>query len=87
MGDRAGAAAAFSAILAGTLVMNAALFRQDRITHVFRAIVEGWTRGREADAFFAVHWEEQWDRPLAELRAAMHVAPSRYSRPDVALAA
>jgi ubiquinone biosynthesis protein Coq4 len=87
MGDRAGAAAAFSAILAGTVVMNAALFRQDRITHVFRALVEGWGRGQAADPFFAVRWEEQWDRPLTDLRAAMHVGPSRYSRPEVALAA
>jgi ubiquinone biosynthesis protein Coq4 len=87
MGDRAGAAAAFSAILAGTVVMNAALFRQDRITHVFRALVEGWSRGQAADAFFAVRWEEQWDRPLAEVRANLRVPPSRYTQPDVALAA
>lgn len=82
MGDRAGAAAAFSAILAGTTVLNAALFRQDRITHTFRALVEGWTRGQAAEPFFAVHWEEQWDRPLAELRHALSVGPSRYSRSE-----
>jgi len=82
MGDRAGAAAAFSAILAGTTVLHAALFRQDRITHFMRALVEGWTRGQAAEPFFAVRWEEQWDRPLTELRRAMSVGPSRYARTD-----
>lgn len=82
MGDRAGAAAAFSAILAGTTVLHAALIRQDRITHTFRALVEGWTRGQAAEPFFAVHWEEQWDRPLVDLRRALHVGPSRYARAD-----
>lgn len=76
MGDRAGTAAAFSAILAGGLVLHAALFRPDRITHFFRAIVEGWHRGREAKPFFAVRWEEQWDRPLAAIRTELGVSTS-----------
>jgi ubiquinone biosynthesis protein Coq4 len=80
MGDRAGAAAAFSAILAGTTMLHAALFRQDRITHFFRALVEGWSRGQAADPFFAVRWEEQWDRPLDEVRRSLGVPPSRYTR-------
>ncbi len=84
MGDRAGSAAAFAAILAGTTVLHAALFRQDRITHFFRALVEGWSRGQLADSFFAVRWEEQWDRPLADVRRALSVGPSRYSRPEPA---
>ncbi len=83
MGDRAGAAAAFSAILAGTTILHAALFRQDRITHFFRALVEGWHRGQAAQPFFAVRWEEQWDRPLADLRRALDVTPARASRADV----
>lgn len=82
MGDRAGSAAAFAAILAGTTVLHAALFRQDRITHFFRALVEGWTRGQAAEPFFALRWEEQWDRPLADLRRALGVGPSRYSRTE-----
>jgi ubiquinone biosynthesis protein Coq4 len=80
MGDRAGSAAAFSAILAGTLVLHAALFRQDRITHFFRALVEGWTRGQQAEPFFAVRWEEQWDRPLTDVRRELGVGPSRYAQ-------
>ena len=87
MGDRAGSAAAFSAILAGTTVLHAALFRQDRITHFFRALVEGWTRGQAADSFFAVRWEEQWDRPLADVRASLRVGPSRSADTATALAA
>ena len=83
MGDRAGAAAAFSAILAGTTILHAALFRQDRITHFFRALVEGWHRGQAAQPFFAVRWEEQWDRPLADLRRALDVTSLRTARADV----
>jgi ubiquinone biosynthesis protein COQ4 len=88
MGDRAGSAAAFSAILGGTTVLHAALFRQDRITHTFRALVEGWTRGQAADSFFAVRWEAQWDRPLADVRQELGVVPSRLARSEgAALAA
>lgn len=75
MGDRAGSVAAFSAILAGGLVLHGALFRSDRLIHFLRAIVEGWHLGRQAAPFFAVRWEEMWDRPLAEVRAELGIAP------------
>lgn len=74
MGDHAGSAAAFSAILAGGLVLHAALFRPDRITHFFRAIIEGWHRGQAAAPFFTVRWEEQWDRPLESIRRELGVS-------------
>ncbi len=73
MGDRAASAIGFSAILASTMLLHAALFRQDRITHFYRALFDGWTRGRAAKPFFAMRWEEQWDRPLAELRQELSV--------------
>lgn len=73
MGDRAGAAAGFSAILAGGLVLHGALFRQDRIPHFIRAIVDGWHRGQRAQPFFPVRWEEQWDRPLTAIREELGV--------------
>jgi ubiquinone biosynthesis protein COQ4 len=75
MGDRAASAIGFSAILAGTMLLHAALFRQDRITHFYRALFDGWTRGRAARPFFAVRWEEQWDRPLEEIRQELAVPP------------
>lgn len=75
MGDRAASAIGFSAILASTMLLHAALFRQDRITHFYRALFDGWTRGRGSKPFFAVRWEEQWDRPLADIRHELGVPP------------
>jgi ubiquinone biosynthesis protein COQ4 len=75
MGDRAASAIGFTAILASTMLMHAALFRQDRITHFYRALFDGWTRGRAAKPFFAMRWEEQWGRPLAEIRGELAVPP------------
>lgn len=76
MGDRAGPAATFSAILSGSLLLHAAMLRQDRITHFYRALNDGWARGREAEPFFAVRWEEMWERPIGEIRAELGVAGS-----------
>lgn len=88
MGDRAAPAVTFSAILASTMLMHAALFRQDRIPHFHRALIDGWARGRQAEPLFAVRWEEQWDRPLADLRRELRIGPSSYARIEpVALAA
>jgi ubiquinone biosynthesis protein Coq4 len=84
MGDRAAAAIAFTAILSGTMLMHAALFRQDRITHFYRALFEGWTRGQAAEPFFAVRFEEMWDRPLADVRKELGVGPSRLARVEAA---
>jgi ubiquinone biosynthesis protein COQ4 len=75
MGDRAASAIGFSAILASTTMLHAALFRQDRITHFYRALFEGWTRGRAAKAFFPVRWEEQWSRSLEDVRRELNVLP------------
>lgn len=80
MGDRAASAAAFTAILAGTMTLHAALFRQDRITHFTRALVDGWTRGQAAEPFFAVRFEERWDEALEDVRASLGVGPSRFVR-------
>jgi ubiquinone biosynthesis protein Coq4 len=80
MGDRAGSAAAFAAILAGTMTLHAALFRQDRITHFTRALVDGWSRGQGARPFFAERFEERWDEPLDGVRASLGVGPSPLSR-------
>jgi len=74
MGDHAGSAAAFSAIIGSALLLHAGLFRQDRISHLFKAVVEGWGRGQSARPFFAVRWEEQWDRPLHQLRTELRVS-------------
>lgn len=80
MGDRAASAAAFTAILAGTMTLHAALFRQDRITHFTRALVDGWSRGQAARPFFAVRFEERWDEPLEAVRASLGVGPSPLTR-------
>jgi ubiquinone biosynthesis protein Coq4 len=74
LGDRAGPVAAFSAILAGGLILHGALFRPERLVHFLRAIVEGWHVGRAAAPFFAVRWEQMWDRPLDEIRSELGVA-------------
>lgn len=80
MGDRAAPAATFSAILSGSLLLHAAMLRQDRITHFYRALVDGWQRGRDAEPLFAVRWEEQWTRPISTLRAELGISESPLMR-------
>ena len=39
-----------------------------------RTITEGWSLGRRAKPFMAGHWEEYWERPIAELRFEYNLA-------------
>lgn len=80
MGDRAASPAAFPAILSGTLLLHAALMRQDRITHFYRSLFDGWSRGQNASPLFARRWEDEWDRSLADLRGELGIGGSRYAR-------
>ncbi len=80
MGDHAGPAITFSALLSGTVLLHAALLRQDRITHFYRALVDGWERGRAAKPFFAYRWEERWAMPIDDVRRELGIGASPYVR-------
>ncbi|MCA9693169.1 MAG: hypothetical protein KC636_26470 [Myxococcales bacterium] len=40
-----------------------------------RGLWENYTVGRDAAPLLSIHWEQQWTRPLAELRAQLRVRP------------
>jgi ubiquinone biosynthesis protein Coq4 len=44
------------------------LYKPELLPVVMDAITEGWALGRRARSLMAVHWEEYWESPLAELR-------------------
>ena len=44
------------------------LYKPELLPAVMDAITEGWALGRRAKPLMGVHWEEYWERPLAELR-------------------
>ena len=52
---------------------HVALVNPNAITMVMDSFCAGWTRGRQADNIHFIKWEEQLDRPLAEIRAAYGV--------------
>ncbi len=40
-----------------------------------REIVRGWLMGRRATPLFGTRWAEQWERPLADIRAELKIDP------------
>lgn len=61
-----------SAILAAG-ILNTALFALDDQGRRFDAIAYGWNVGRRARPLFGFDWTGSWDRPVAEVRAAMNI--------------
>jgi len=44
-----------------------------KVSEVISVVAEGWRRGRAARPLFAVHWETQFQRPVAEIRKELGV--------------
>lgn len=60
--------APYPAMIIATRPLQAALYKPELLPILMDAITEGWTLGRRAESLMTVHWEEHWERPLADLR-------------------
>ena len=60
--------APYPALIIASRPLQAALYKPQLLPPIMDAIAEGWVRGRKASPLIAVHWEDFWERPLAELR-------------------
>jgi ubiquinone biosynthesis protein Coq4 len=60
--------APYPAMIIASRPLQMVLYRPELLPAVMDAITEGWALGRRAKPLIGVHWEEYWDRPLAELR-------------------
>ena len=47
-----------------------------RYPGVFRKVLDGYRRGRDARSLLTVRWEELWQTPLAEVRARYGIRPA-----------
>jgi ubiquinone biosynthesis protein COQ4 len=61
--------APYPAMIIASRPLQMVLYKPELLPIVMDAITEGWALGRRAKPLIAVHWEEYWTRPLAELRA------------------
>jgi ubiquinone biosynthesis protein COQ4 len=66
---------AMTLISAGCLY--AALKEQRIMSDMIQAIGAGFNLGKAAKSFHPAHWEEMWDRPLADIRAEFNVTPPK----------
>jgi ubiquinone biosynthesis protein COQ4 len=62
-------------LLLGVGMINCMLFGFDDRDRRMDAITAGWQLGKQADGFFGVDWNALWDKPLADVRARLAVAP------------
>ncbi len=60
--------APYPAMIIATRPLQMVLYKPELLPVVMDAVTEGWALGRRAKPLMAVHWEEYWTRPLAELR-------------------
>ena len=60
--------APYPAMIIATRPLQMVLYKPELLPVVMDAITEGWALGRRARSLMAVHWEEYWESPLAELR-------------------
>jgi len=60
--------APYPAMIIASRPLQMVLYQPQLLPPVMDAITEGWALGRRAKPLIAVHWEEHWERPLAELR-------------------
>jgi ubiquinone biosynthesis protein Coq4 len=62
------APAPYPAMIIASRPLQILLYRPQLLPVIMDAITDGWARGRSAKPLLGVHWEENWNRPLAELR-------------------
>ena len=66
--------APYPAMIIATRPLQMVLYKPELLPVVMDAITEGWALGRRARSLMAVHWEEYWESPLAELREEFGLA-------------
>ena len=49
------------------------LYQPELLPLLMDAITEGWALGRRSKPLTRVQWEEDWERPLIELRREHHL--------------
>ena len=64
------APAPYPAMIMASRPLQILLYRPQLLPFIMDAITDGWVLGRKAKPLLAVHWEEHWEQPLAELRKA-----------------
>lgn len=62
-----------SAVLLGTGFLIATIKKPWMLESLVNAIIHGWTLGKKSKQILAVKWEEQWDRPLIEVREELGI--------------
>jgi len=62
------APAPYPAMIIASRPLQMVLYRPQLLPLVMDAITEGWALGRKAKPLLGVRWEEQWERPLTEIR-------------------
>jgi len=60
--------APYPALIIASRPLQAALYQPKLLPVIMDAITEGWALGRRAKTLISVHWEDHWERSLAELR-------------------
>ncbi len=60
--------APYPAMIIASRPLQMVLYKPELLPAVMDAITDGWALGRKAKPLMSVHWEEYWERPLAELR-------------------
>ena len=66
--------APYPALIVASRPLQAALYKPQLLPPIMDAITEGWALGRRAKPLITVHWEDFWERPLAELRREYQLA-------------
>jgi ubiquinone biosynthesis protein COQ4 len=60
-------------LLLAIALLNTALYSHDKVGERFDAISEGWRAGKRAQPLYGINWEEQWQRPINELRQELRL--------------
>lgn len=68
------APAPYPAMIIASRPLQILLYRPQLLPFIMDAITEGWALGRKAKPVMGTHWEEHWDRPLAEIREEYDLA-------------
>jgi len=65
-----------NAVLIAIGFMVVVIKHPTRLEELMETIVQGWSMGRRAKPLFAVKWEQQWARPLSEIRLELGLLTS-----------
>jgi ubiquinone biosynthesis protein COQ4 len=70
----------FAMLLISAACMYAVLKEQHITGTLIEAISEGYKLGKAAKSIHSAHWEEMWDKPLADIRAEYNLTVPKITR-------